>query len=90
MGIPQVPSKYHEYPPNITGKTQHEYFFKNGMPMPTFILKHKLPHGFLCFATHSLKNILEKSEEVFMLRVRIPDKGVMVVSSLYLPNIGTL
>jgi hypothetical protein len=55
-----------------------------------FILKHKMPHGFLCFATHSLKNILEKSEKVFMLRVRIPDKGVMVVSSLYLPNIGTL
>jgi hypothetical protein len=49
----------------------------NGMPMPTFILKHKMPHGYLCFATHSL-NILEKSEEDFMLRVRIPDKGVML------------
>jgi hypothetical protein len=36
-------------------------------------------------------NTLEKSEEVFfMLRVRIHDKRVMVVSSLYLPNTGTL
>ncbi len=54
------------------------------------ILKHKMPHGFLCFVTHSLKTILEKSEEVFMLRVRILDKGVRIVSSLYLTNIGTL
>jgi hypothetical protein len=61
----------------------------NGMPMPTFILKHKMPHGFLCFVTNSLST-LEKSEEVFMLRVRIPDKEVMVVSSLYLCNTGTL
>jgi hypothetical protein len=39
---------------------------------------------------YALQLTPEKSEEVFMLRVRIPDKGVMVVSSLYLPNIGTL